>query len=65
MQVAFIDDRQSITYGELARRVNRFASGLRSIGVEREDRILLCMLDTIDWPTSSSARSRPASFRSA
>ena len=50
-QVAFIDDRQSITYRELARRVNRFASGLRSIGVEREDRILLCMLDTIDWPT--------------
>ena len=50
-QLAFIDDRQSITYGELAKRVNRFASGLRSIGVEREDRILLCMLDTIDWPT--------------
>ena len=50
-QVAFVDDRGSITYGELARRVNRFASGLRSIGVEREDRILLCLLDTIDWPT--------------
>jgi benzoate-CoA ligase len=48
---AFIDDRQSITYGGLARRVNRFASGLRSIGLEREDRVLLCMLDTIDWPT--------------
>src|SRR5690606_5033832 len=50
-QVAFIDDRSAITYGELAKRVNRFASGLRSIGIEREDRILLCMLDTIDWPT--------------
>ena len=50
-QIAFVDDRQSITYGELARRVNRFASGLGSIGLEREDRILLCLLDTIDWPT--------------
>ncbi len=50
-QPAFIDDRHSLTYGELARRVNRFASGLRSIGVEREDRILVCLLDTIDWPT--------------
>ena len=49
--IAFIDDRQAITYGEFAKRVNRFASGLRSIGIEREDRILLCMLDTIDWPT--------------
>lgn len=51
-EIAFIDDLDSITYAELARRVNRFASGLRSIGVEREDRILLCLLDTIDWPTA-------------
>ena len=50
-QVAFIDDSQSITYGELARRVDRFASGLLASGVEPEDRIMLCMLDTIDWPT--------------
>lgn len=50
-QVAFVDDRQAITYRELAKRVNRFASGLLSSGVEREDRILVCMLDTIDWPT--------------
>jgi benzoate-CoA ligase len=50
-QIAFIDDAGSITYSQLALRVNRFASGLRSIGVEREDRILVCLLDTIDWPT--------------
>lgn len=50
-QVAFVDDRTSITFGELARRVDRFALGLHSIGVGREDRILLCLHDTIDWPT--------------
>lgn len=50
-QVAFVDDRTSITYGELARRVDRFANGLHSIGVGREDRIMLCLNDTIDWPT--------------
>lgn len=50
-QVAFVDDRVSITYAELARRVDRFALGLHSIGVGREDRILLCLNDTIDWPT--------------
>ena len=49
--VAFVDDHQSITHGALAKRVNRFASGLLTSGVEPEDRILLCMLDTIDWPT--------------
>lgn len=50
-QVAFVDDRVSITYGELARRVDRFAHGLHSIGVGREDRIMLCLNDNIDWPT--------------
>lgn len=49
--IAFIDDYESITYRELARRVDRFASGLLASGVEPEDRIMLCMLDTIDWPT--------------
>ncbi|MEO6271473.1 MAG: AMP-binding protein, partial [Lautropia sp.] len=48
--IAFIDDYESITYREFARRVDRFASGLLASGVEPEDRILVCMLDTIDWP---------------
>ena len=25
---------------------------LRSLGIRREERILLCLLDTIDWPTA-------------
>lgn len=50
-QVAFVDDRSSITYGQLAKRVDRFALGLHSIGVGREDRIMICMNDTIDWVT--------------
>lgn len=50
-QIVFVDERTSITYGELARRVDRFAAGLHSIGVGREDRIMLCLTDTIDWPT--------------
>ena len=50
-QVAFVDERVAMTYGELARRVDHFARGLHSIGVGREDRIMLCLTDTIDWPT--------------
>ena len=48
-RLAFIDDRQAITHAELARRVNRFASGLSSIGIGLEDRVMICMLDSIDW----------------
>ena len=51
-KAAFIDVRGSWTYGQLADRVARFAAALRALGVRREERVLLCMLDTIDWPTA-------------
>src|SRR5216683_3169975 len=49
---AFIDPRGSWTYGQLAERVSRFGHVLRKLGIAREDRILLCLTDTIDWPTA-------------
>ena len=51
-KVAFIDDRGSYTYGELAERVERFRHVLRSLRMRREERILICLTDTIDWPTA-------------
>jgi len=49
---AFIDPRGTWTYGQLADRVARFAAVLRALGVRREERVLMVMLDTIDWPTA-------------
>jgi benzoate-CoA ligase len=49
---AFIDSRGSWTYGQLADRVNRFGALLRALGVRREERVLICLLDSIDWPTA-------------
>jgi benzoate-CoA ligase len=49
---AYIDPRGNWTYGQLAERVDRFGSLLRALGVRREERILLALLDTIDWPTA-------------
>ena len=51
-KAAFIDRRQAWTYGELAARVDRFGHVLRALGVRREERILICLLDGIDWPTA-------------
>ncbi|MDT3685548.1 MAG: benzoate-CoA ligase family protein [Pseudorhodoplanes sp.] len=48
----FIDRRGAWTYGQLADRVNRFGAVLRAKGMRREERIMLCLLDTIDWPTA-------------
>jgi benzoate-CoA ligase len=49
---AFIDPRGTCTYGALADRVARFAAVLRTLGVRREERVLIALLDTIDWPTA-------------
>jgi len=51
-KVAYIDDRGSYTYGELAERVNRFANALVDLGVRPEERMMLCLHDTIDFPTA-------------
>jgi benzoate-CoA ligase len=51
-KLAYIDDRGSYTYGDLAERVARFANALRSLGMRREERALICLTDTVDWPTA-------------
>src|SRR5271163_276839 len=51
-KLAYIDRRQGWTYGDLAERAERFGHVLRSLGIRREERILLCLLDTMDWPTA-------------
>jgi benzoate-CoA ligase len=49
---AFIDARGALTYGQLAERADRFGQVLRSLGIRREERILLCLADTADWPVA-------------
>jgi benzoate-CoA ligase family protein len=49
---AYIDRRGTWSYGQLADRVARFGNLLRGLGIQREQRILICLTDTIDWPTS-------------
>jgi len=47
---AFVDDFGTLNYGELAERVGRLGAGLRALGLRREERVLLLMLDGTDWP---------------
>ncbi|MFW7340304.1 benzoate-CoA ligase family protein [Pollutimonas sp. H1-120] len=49
---AYIDDQRTLTYGELAGKIARFAGVLRNLGLRREERILLLMHDTVDWPVA-------------
>jgi benzoate-CoA ligase family protein len=51
-KAAFIDPRGSWTYGQFADRIARFGNVLRKLGIEPEERILICLTDTIDWPTA-------------
>src|SRR5262249_2686187 len=49
-KLAYIDDAGSYTYGELAERVNRCANALVGLGLRPEERVLIGLLDTIDFP---------------
>jgi benzoate-CoA ligase family protein len=45
-RTAILCGDESIAFTQVAERSNRLANGLRSIGVRREDRIMLLLLDT-------------------
>src|SRR3954463_14268915 len=49
-RLVFADPWRPLTYPLLADASARFAAGLRAAGIERERRIALFMLDTIDFP---------------
>ncbi|MGA7111698.1 MAG: AMP-binding protein, partial [Pseudolabrys sp.] len=51
-KAAYIDARSILTYAQLADRVARFGAALRGLGIQREERVLLALLDTADWPTA-------------
>ena len=50
-KVAFIDDTGWHTYAEVAERAARWANVTRHLGVEMEQRVMLCLFDTVDFPT--------------
>ena len=49
-KTAFIDETGRYTYGALAERANRAGNALRALGAGLETRVLMCMLDGIDFP---------------
>ncbi|HYL18982.1 MAG TPA: benzoate-CoA ligase family protein [Burkholderiales bacterium] len=50
-KLAYIDDSGRYTYGDLAERANRAANALTGIGLRMENRIMVALLDTIDFPS--------------
>lgn len=47
---AFIDPSRTLTYGELLAGAARVGPMLARLGVEPEDRVILVLLDTVDFP---------------
>ncbi len=51
-KAAFVDDLGTLSYGQLDERVRRMAAALRHLGIRREERVLVLMQDTNDWPVA-------------
>jgi benzoate-CoA ligase family protein len=49
-KTAFVDPNRAMSYAELGHGCNRFANALPRLGIGRERRIALIMLDTVDLP---------------
>jgi len=49
-KLAFTDTVSELSYGELQRQSRRLANLLRRLGVRREERVAMIMLDTTDFP---------------
>jgi 4-hydroxybenzoate-CoA ligase len=49
-RLAFRDPWRSLTYGEVAAETARFADALRRTGIGREQRVVLLLQDTVDFP---------------
>jgi 4-hydroxybenzoate-CoA ligase len=49
-KLAFTDTVSELSYGELQRQSRSAANMLRRLGVRREERVAMIMLDTVDFP---------------
>src|SRR6266568_7392557 len=49
-KIAFTDPQRTLRYGELQAATCRFGRGLRTLGLRQESRIVLILLDTVDFP---------------
>jgi 4-hydroxybenzoate-CoA ligase len=49
-KLAFTDTVSELTYGGLQKQSRRVANMLRRLGVRREERVAMIMLDTVDFP---------------
>jgi len=49
-KTAFIDPARKLTYGALADAAARVGPMLERLGLKREDRFAMIMLDTVDFP---------------
>ena len=49
-KLAVVDPKTQLTYAQLRERVDRFANALPRLGIGRERRIALIMLDTVELP---------------
>ena len=64
-KLAFTDTVSDLSYGDLQKQSRRVANMLRRLGVRREERVAMIMLDTVDFPSVFLGSIRAGVGRSA
>ena len=49
-KAAYIDHRRTLSYADLQADTRRLANMLRRLGVRREERVVMIVADTVEWP---------------
>jgi benzoate-CoA ligase len=51
-KLAYLDDTRRLSFGELDDQVRRCAAGLLALGIRREERVMIVMHDSVDFPVA-------------
>jgi benzoate-CoA ligase len=51
-KAAYVDETGTLSYGDLADRARRFATALAAFGIQPEQRVMMTVLDTLDFPVA-------------
>ncbi len=62
-KLAYVDPQRQLTYAQLSGEARQTANLMKSLGLRREDRVVMIMLDTVEFPVVRVIEHQPTQRR--